>query len=277
MNPFKRVDVIVDPANAKHITWTMTTVPSSPVFNVEIARSGGNWRDVSGPLTNVCEYVDPVKYDWRKDRDVYYRVVMTGGTETVNSQPAKAGDGFLDKSDWLLYREIRRRTCMTFKSGATPGEFLRRKRWGTPCPNCLDYDTGEVANANCPTCLGTGFVGGYYESVKMNAIFKKGATSDKKVVPGAGTTDDQSRVAVVMAPPYPDSMDIWMSLPGNDRYVVRKVTPAASFKGLVISVSLELLKLPYSSSSMDIPVEASSHNDPAAKDNGWRPNLNNEY
>jgi len=286
MNPITRTKVTIDTAGAKVISWNLTEGYNNgaPIeFYIDWARSGGDWTEVAGPLTDVCTYTDAPRYNWNKDRDLYYRLRFTdnAGQEHVG-QPAKAGDGFLNKHDWLIFREILRKECLLLsKYTGMPGEFLRRKHWGVKCPICLDYDTEEVVDGNCAACLGTRFVGGYYESIAMNVMEQKHPVTDKKTeaTGSLGTMDDQSITVRALAFPMQDSMDLWTNTANNDRYIIRKITPIVSFKGIIISVLMDLQKSPYTDIVYDAPVDISSQTDNITPglDNGWRGNLDDEY
>lgn len=279
-NPIKRTRVQIDTDGYKVITWDLQGVSTADIY-IDWARSGGDWTERAGPLTDQCTYTDTEKYNWNKDRDLYYRIRFTdgGGTEHVG-QPARAGDGFLNKHDWLLFREIMRKECLLL-SGYTgmAGEYLRRKHWGVKCPICLDYDTEEVVNGSCPTCFGTRFVGGYYTAIMTNVSEVDLATINKNVLKGLGTVDDKSIVVRSLAFPMPDSMDLWVNTANNDRYVIRKIKVHVSFKGIPVVLLIKLEKLPYTDVVYDTPVDTSSQEDPVTPglDNGWRPNLDDEY
>jgi len=280
MNPIKRTRVTITPEGYKLISWELTNYIGSPAFYLDWARSGGDWTEVAGPLANVCSYTDEEKYNWNKDRDLYYRIRFTDSAGEHVGEPARAGDGFLNKHDWLIFRETMRKECLLLsKYTGMMGEFLRRKHWGVKCPVCLDYDTEDIVNGSCPTCLGTGFVGGYYESIKMPVSEQELAKINKNVMKGLGTMDDKSIVVRALAVPVQDSMDLWVNSANNDRYVIRNIITVVSFKGIPITVLLKLQKLPYTDIVYETPVDISSQEDEVTPglDNGWRPNLDNEY
>jgi len=285
MNPIKQTRVVINPDGEKIIQWYLTpnykfTTPIN--FYIDWARSGGDWIELTGPLSNLCTYTDTEKYNWNKDRDLYYRIRFTdsGGSEVVGA-PVKAGDGFLSKHDYLLYREMLRKECLLLdKFTGMKGEFLRRKHWGTPCPICLDFDTEQVTNGSCPQCFGTGFVGGYYPAIKLAVsevqLPKTKKTNDKG---GLGTMDDKARVVRTLACPMQDSFDIWTHYGSNDRYVITDVDPVSSYNGIPIAVHLSLKKLPYTDIVYETPVDVRSQEDEITPglDNGWRPNLDDDY
>lgn len=284
MNPITNIKVTINPDGEKVIQWYLTpnykyTTPIN--FYIEWARSGGDWVPLMGPLSNLCTYTDPNKYNWNKDRDLYYRVKFTDASGEHISAPARAGDGFLNRHDYLLYRDMLRKECLLLsKFTGMSGELMRRKHWGTPCPVCLDHDTGEVTNGRCPQCLGTRFVGGYYSAIKWPVsevtLPKTKKTNDTG---GKGTMDDKSRIVRSLAIPMPDSFDIWTHYGNNDRYVIDSVDPVASFKGIIVAVNLSLKKLPYTDIVYEAPVDTSSQEDLVTPglDNGWRPNLDDDY
>jgi hypothetical protein len=283
MNPIRRTSVLINTNKEKEISWELTAGYQGSVdFYIDWARSGGDWTEVAGPLTDVCSYTDTAQYNWNKDRDLYYRVRFTDSSgANYTGAPAKAGDGLLNKHDWLIYREIMRKECLLLsKYTGMTGEYLRRKHWGVQCTQCLDWDTEEVGNVSCPVCLGTGFVGGYYTAIKMNVSEIKTPTTNKEIKEAFGTVDDKAIVvrALVVAP-MPDSMDLWVNTSNNDRYVIRQIVPQASYKGIIISALLQMQKLPYTDVTYEVPVDTSSQEDNVTPglDNGWRPNLEDNY
>lgn len=285
MNPIIQTKVTIDPDNNKVIQWYLRDGYNftSPInFYVDWARSGGDWINIAGPLSNVCTYTDAERYNWNKDRDLYYRVRFTDSAAVEHvGEPARAGDGFMVKHDYLIFRDILRKECLVLHKGnSMKGEYLRRKHWGTKCPVCLDFDTDEVTTSKCAVCFGTGFVGGYYESVKLPVSMVANPKTDKKNdLGGLGTTDDQSITVRTLAFPYQDSFDLWTHYGNNDRYVIRQINPVSSYNGIIIAVHMKLQKLPYTDIVYQTPVDVTSQEDLVTPglDNGWRPNLEDEY
>lgn len=280
MNPINKTKVLITPEGHKQISWELSGYSGSIDFYIDWARSGGDWTELTGPLTDQCSYTDTERYNWNKDRDLYYRIRFTdSGGEHIGA-PARAGDGFLNKHDWLIFREILRKECLLLSNyTGMKGEFLRRKHWGVKCTECLDYDTEEIVKSSCNLCKGTRFVGGYYESIKMPVSEQELAKINKQVLKGLGPMDDKSIIVRALAIPMPDSMDLWVNSVNNDRYVIRNITTVVSFKGIPITVLMKLKKIPYTNVIYEAEVDTSSQEDLVTPglDNGWRPNLDNEY
>ncbi len=74
-----------------------------------------------------------------------------------------------DVNDWRIARDIVRAFDRRMRQGraGTLGYLLQRKKNGPTCPVCVDVDTGQVADPDCPTCWGTGIVGGYHLPIPM--------------------------------------------------------------------------------------------------------------
>jgi hypothetical protein len=81
---FEWTYVTTDLQMQKIITWQMKTSfrPDGPVdFYIDKARSGGEWEEIAGPITDDCLHIDPVRWNWNKDMNTFYRIRYDSGTE----------------------------------------------------------------------------------------------------------------------------------------------------------------------------------------------------
>lgn len=255
MATINKTQVIIKPDKTKVLSWCLnpgTDFTSDKGVYIQWRRAGGEWLDLAGPVYNACSWEDPHQYNWAKDRDLYYRIRIG---DTYGPQ-ARAGDGFLDKRDSAMYFEIIRKENLQMRYAGVDGWFLRRKHWGDKCTDCTDWDTGEVTNGLCQTCYGTGFVGGYYESIpyKVNLV-QQPVVNKHTDGNGLATIDEQNMFAKALAEPLPDSFDLWIQKDTNDRYVIRKLTYGATFKGIPITVQTEMRKLPVTDIAYKVPIK----------------------
>lgn len=161
-------------------------------------------RSVSpgGPFTTVAEALPNTATQWRDDelgqgrentRRLYYRVrILDLGDETTygyrpeydTSVPGDDSHGFTWTGNNLrtaytppVVRESRRRFTMMVRKRTRVFAALYRADWksGT-CPQCVDPVTGtHAAITDCPSCLGTGFSGGF--CTPLRAEFGRHGTS----------------------------------------------------------------------------------------------------
>jgi len=86
----------------------------------------------------------------------------SGDSCVVDNIPA----AYIGDKAYKLVREIRRRERILYRSqpfGAPVGTLYLRKRHGVPCHDCDSGCPTQGQDIYCPTCYGTGIVGGYYK------------------------------------------------------------------------------------------------------------------
>jgi len=268
---FYRVEVWHMARGNTQICWEMSknAFPKGPLyFYVDYGRSGtDDWvvLNPNDPIIDDCCFTDPCQRTWEMLNDAYYRVRMVQpsvpGSSVVVSPPVRA-NGRLNKHDWLVAREIIRKEYLQAKIEDTAGFLLKRKKFGVQCPNCLDWDTEEVADSNCKVCFGVGLVGGYYPgsvfTFSLDANWKRRITAGQ---PPKGTSSDITKNARCTLFPSIDTKDIWVRADNDERYTIDGYTVVASYRGLPL-VGMATLKLaPATDIVYSVPIEA----DPAAE------------
>jgi len=281
MKFFNNVSVNIDINNNKVIHWEMepSFMKDSKTikFNVEMSRSGGDWEIIAKDLHSQCHFIDTVKRNYNKDRDTFYRISFKVWRKTQYSEPAQAGAVFKNRHDRLIARDMVRKEFLDLKKGAgLPGLFLRRKTWGTKCPNCLDHDTEEITVKWCDTCLGTGFVGGYYSPIEMY-VKKQSKVNETKNQTKVGTTQQPDWTARCVAYPWIQTKDMWINTANNERFIIKDIVQAAEYSGvpLVYNISLKLIpkgnaNIVYSEKMNE---KLTENPKPLNTDNGWKPNF----
>ena len=243
MDNFRRVSIVANPANYKIVTWTLKTLnglPGSIDFYVDKARSGGAWQEIAGPLTDTCQYIDTLKWNWNKDKNTFYRVRFLLGSEWQLSTPTQ-GIGEWIHSDYLKAKEICRLEYLRMRVAGEAGLLLKRKEWGTKC-DCRDFDTGEIVTSSCRNCLGTGLIGGYYAPISLPVV----GQPDKKarVQSEKGLSQDDVRMVRVVAYPLVSTNDVWINSNSNERWQIRAIEAVAEIRRIPIVQRLKLHLIP---------------------------------
>jgi len=244
---FHRVSVDVSPANYKAVNWAMDTsrgLPATVNFYVDKARSGGEWQQIAGPLADQCQYIDRVIWNWAQDKDTFYRIRYHDGSAWIYSTPASA-TGVLSSRDYTIAREICRKEYLTMRMCGLSGSLLRRKEWGTPCPNCRDYDTKEIVDVNCKECLGVGILEGYYAPIPMPLSIMQPA-SGTRTRSESGSVQPLQRTVRAVGYPLINSFDVWVSGHTGARWMVRNVQTAVELRETALVLVLELRQIPRS-------------------------------
>ncbi len=111
--------------------------------------------------------------DLDRTNQVFYRVTTVAIDETGTSPSGlvetplgycpPVGLAEAETVDWI-WREAKRRNLFILEQGGERVKLFKRKVSGLPCYCHLDPVTreyGQQPSARCPTCFGTGFVGGF--------------------------------------------------------------------------------------------------------------------
>jgi len=132
------------------------------------AKTGENWVLIQDNIDGDFIYLDDTP---ASTFDIYKLegVAENGDTSVVDNIPA----AYIGDKAYRLIREIRFREHVLYRSqpfGAPTATLYIRKRHGVRCRDCGGQNAYncpvEGADIFCKTCLGTGFVGGYYKYPK---------------------------------------------------------------------------------------------------------------
>jgi hypothetical protein len=279
---FKRVQIVTNPLGGNLIAWEMfsgLTYQGPWHFYVDFGRPGvdfGNMDDTEqewetlnqSPVVDSCVYFDARQRHWDHLVDFYYRIRLVlpaekdaeGKSLVILSQPQQA-NGVLSKRDWLMARDIcrkeyllqRKRTNITAK-----GWLLKRKRWGTKCPDCQEFDTGEVLNGRCTRCWGTGFIGGFYPAIEFVTIMSNAPWIREFVRdPQVSLRNSDVRFGRSVAYPYVDTNDIFVAKDKGDRFYVNRIQTGAEIGNIPLVVILELRLAPVTDIIYTVPLTGS--------------------
>ena len=255
---FDSVEVSITPNNTKLIEWRLNSkfeVTGSVLqFYVEVSRAAGEWTRLNEvPITDICIYVDTAHYRCNLDNDIFYRIILSDGTNEYASVPA-ATLGVWNLHDLLIARDIVRKEYLVLKKyNGIEGYLLKRREHGTKCPSCRDWDVDLPANSHCEDCFGTGFTNGYYNAIPYYVSIE-GVTSSKDVNEPFGTMDLKPRTGRCVAYPRLGTYDIWIDNK-NKRYLVRGVTTLVEIKGKPLVYSAVFHELPVGRVEYSVPLE----------------------
>lgn len=225
----------------------------------------------SEPIVDDCYFNDECQRAWDQLVEHYYRIrLLTADGQLYKSQPTQANGG-LDRKSWLRARDIvRREHLQQRRIDGTQGVLLKRKKFGVRCPQCLDHDTNEVTDSECPICYGTGLVGGYYPAVEfwftLPANFNRRLTIAQPPRGMHGDKDLQGARCVLY--PQIDTRDIWVQAATDERYVIDSYQVVAEIRGLPLVAMAQLRLAPATDIVYSIPLEgpsASSVSEPVAE------------
>lgn len=267
---FKRVQVVTQPLGGSMIAWELWEgfgAVGPFEFYVDVAQAGSQeWETLNKTaIVNECIYIDLCQRTFDAQDGFYYRVRLnlpnvkdpvTGLCKHYQSQPQQA-NGLWSKRDWLTAREIARKEYLLQRKRTNltaVGHILKRMRYGAKCPDCTEYDTGEVQNGKCPVCFGTGFIGGYFPAIKMTLTGNAPWTRQFKRDGQVSMRDDIVRESRCVSYPFPDSADVWVRKDNGERYYVSTVTTQAEVGGIPVVISLGIRLAPVTDIIYTVPL-----------------------
>lgn len=213
------------------------------------------WRDVVTE-SNVCFLVDPVQRLKGVYSFTHYRLRLRTAERIYYSRPLHTM-GYLRYADWREYEAvIRAENIMLSRRTGIEGILLKKKISGTPCKRCLDHNTGEVRNAGCKLCYGTGWLGGYYKAVLCAwCNIDPQGTTIKHDVDMQGPVMDTQVTARTVASPILVCGDIWVNRSNSERYRITQIQNIVELKGVPAVYRLAMERLPFSDIAYSVPAE----------------------
>lgn len=237
------------------IMWELMpnfTDPGPLEFQLQVGSTNNNdaddWIDVGLPVTDQYFAFDDDQRVWGKTNFTHYRLVLNTTLGTYMSAP-ESGMGVLDRRSWRLARDLVRSKRKAMKIGdAGQRGFLLKRRWtGNDCPICLDYQTKEVRNPQCPTCYGTGKQCGYF--YPMSCVWAELAPRARRTEldggQSRGTIEDVVVQSSMLMVDLLSEDDIWVADKTDDRYFVHKVQHVEEMRGVPILANVELRLIPF--------------------------------
>lgn len=206
--------------------------------------------------TDVCHLIDPARRLPGAFEFTHYRLRLQTGERTYYSRPLPT-TGKLNYEDWRVYVSVLRaeHVQLSRKSG-TDGFLYKRKISGRPCPRCRDFNTGEVKDAGCKHCFGTGWIGGYYKPIPCSWFnVQPGDASIRHDIETQGPVTNTRFEARVIAVPLLISGDLWLNRQNSERYRIMQVQPLVEQKGVPVVYIVAMERLPFSDIAYSLPKE----------------------
>lgn len=255
---FNKVDIYSSVRGVTAIVWDVSPLFAGKTpwtFNVYASLSGaGDWELVDSVVDSYFVYDTTVRRFDISPR-LHYRVDLVDADNTTYSSGAYQAAGILSDRDAAIAKEIIRKESVHAKLAGRCGVLLKRRRWGTKCTVCLDADTGEVTDANCGTCYGTGFVDGYFLPMDYWITSQsEGPQRRAALTEPRGATEDNAITVRGINCPWLDSKDVWVA--SDDRRYIVQTIKEISYRGYpIIFDPIELRLIPATDIVYTVPVE----------------------
>ena len=257
-NPFVSVTCTIRYDNARVLLWGLkpgANYPADFIFRVENSRSGGTWEVISEDIIDSCAFVDLRKRNYNKKMNEYYRIRLTAEStgEDWVSKPCEAGQTKTYPFSAEAENVIRQAEKAIKISGCT-GVLLKKKVWGSRCLVCTDFRGESTVNEHCASCFGTGIAGGYYNGI-TTAMIKDSVVTAEDTSP-IGYLQGETIQGRCIAYPWIHTGDVWVEDHTNNRYMISKTTPAASFKHVTLIYAITLHRLEMTDVMYTTPADA---------------------
>jgi hypothetical protein len=212
-------------------------------FRVQHSSSGNpvadDWADIGPEVTNTFYDIDNTKRDVAIAIQAHYRVILNTGTGRYISGPVSALQ-WLDRHQWRVIKEMfrRNRKALMRTPYRREGYLLIRRRFGPDCPRCLNPDTGEIQDSNCPVCYGTGKLGGYFQALPYQYAIVTPRVLTERVKAGQATNADDFRKGTFLGYPLLHTYDVFVDAHSDERFILGEVTWTESIGAVpVVQVS----------------------------------------
>lgn len=265
-NPFKQLTVTFNPEGGTRVVWAMSgrfLDPLPHTYQLQVSRSAAptadDYEDVGLPVSNSFFAVDDTRRLAGKTLEVHYRVKMTTPNGVFYSDPASALN-YLNRREWLHARDQIRQLKKTIRkyTGCYEGYLLKRKRFGRPCPRCLDTNRDEPKDSLCPVCYGTGIAAGYFAAVPDFWVeLGNEQTREKVEAQMLGTVKPVVVQSAAPADVLVNSRDLFVSVRSGRRWNIETVTTLAEYRGYPTKYGLEMRMLAFSATEYRVPLEGS--------------------
>lgn len=259
--PFRRVSVDHMVRGVSRVWWQLEKLFKEPgpyVFQLQFGRTGlrdaADWVNVGDPVTNGYFAYDSAWREGGYTLTTHYRVKLTTPQNVYVSQATNAF-GELTEKDWLLAREVLRKEQLRHRLVSIPGYLIKPMRFGKGCPRCRDELSGEVTDANCPVCNGTGFEVGYHPPQAMQCWDLSPQTDQSDVNEPKGTTRENPYVnARVIGFPGLNKDDVWVNGSSDERWVIETIQVAAAIRGVPLVYQVRMGLLPFSNTVYQLEI-----------------------
>ena len=219
--------------------------------------------EVAGPTTGGT-LTDATARRYSKLQHSVYRIRLDAANGTYYSDEVYA-TGNLNRHDFLIAREIVRREYLALtKYTGTQGSYLARMQWGALCNYCSDFDTDAPTDAHCPTCYGTGFIGGYHNASTLwfgeDRLSVRTQRKDR-----VGTISDHKQMVRAVVSPFLTAKDIWVNTDTGERWSIEGKRELVAFRGKALVHSVEIRLIEPGNVAYDIPLVSAG----SSSSSGW--------
>jgi hypothetical protein len=197
--------------------------------------------------TDACCLIDPKRRLPGAQSFTHYRLKLETAEGIYYSRPLHTF-GKLNYADWRMYESIVRAEGIRLASvDGTKGTLLKRKISGIKCKRCRDFGTGEVKDAMCKICYGTGWIGGYYAPIPCFSInLNPSGSTITKDVQVQGPVAETFCTGRAIAGPILSTGDVWVNRESSERFVITGLKHRGEVKGIPTVYQLGMDRLPFS-------------------------------
>jgi len=243
--------------------WELNDAFSAPgpfAFVVQMAPTPtGPWESISGSLVDTYYWAD-VRKPVGKTASRNYRVLLVDGDGVTYASQPVLPTGDLDLHEFLLAREIlRKEELQARKFASTPGQVWISAEYGTKCPACLDPITGQVRDAHCRKCHGTGFYPSHYGPFEMWLQFSQKQNHGMSHDAVGGTKDDKPFSVRAIGTPRLKKNDVLRDTRSGKMYYIQAVTNAAEIRRIPIVQQLAVSEAATTDQCYDLPTREAPH------------------
>lgn len=169
---FERLDITAINTSNVVLSWAVepTNEDLSVIeFQVERSISQEGPFELIGQITDQFYFIDHNASHLSKWSDYFYRIKLTDSTGREVLSPVNSLDAgalspralYIIRAKSMVFRHIKGRDTLVYK----------RRQDGARCPECYDPIEEQVTQSDCPVCMGTGFLGGYYPPIRIQAHY----------------------------------------------------------------------------------------------------------
>jgi len=249
-----------------YLQWDLLNPTESGDYTFDIYRAGspeGPWTELLIQTLNRYNYNDvlpitgtPVDGDPNQlslVRGIFYRIVATSPSLLARVEVVSAVEPRLDGRQRLLKRKfLRDAGVMLRKLNGVEVAVCKRMHWGPRCTKCWDATTKQVVRSNCATCLGTGFVPGYFDPVLT--LGRRGTLPSAKQLSPQGVAEYRATQVTLLDLPKVEIDDVLVFLKDNRRFVVKSVIQT-ELRTVAVHQKLEISEIARSSPEYRIVVD----------------------
>lgn len=254
--PITKVDVFPGYDSGFVFTWEVSgdfNMPTPWVFHVEQAPSvSGDWIDISGPVVGKYFFKEEGRNLINKSAVLYFRVVMDAGGKRYYSNVLQPY-GDVGRKDFLIGREVMRKEVLHMRGMAgVAGSLYSLATFGPACPKCRDPITGDIRDADCPHCFGTGRLNPYNGPYDAWMSFSPDQSHGKQD-DGMGTMEQKRFQVRIVANPVVKKNDIVVDRGSDKRYYVNQASVVAEIRRIPLVQQLVVSEAPVSDNAYKLP------------------------